>query len=216
MAEPRSIEDLPYYAHLEAEESAPEEGELFDTALFRDLSLEGVHAGNLRFLESAFTGVDFGQAHLRRSRFNDVWVDDCRMNGADFAETSWLDAEFGRTVLGGTALFDSTLNRVGFFGCKLVGTNLRKAELRDVTFANCVMQDVDFAEAVLINVGFPGSRISSLHVDGMKAENVDLREAAEIGIQSGYDSLAGVRITHVQLLQLAPALAQSLGLVLDD
>jgi uncharacterized protein YjbI with pentapeptide repeats len=214
--ESRSIDDLPYYAHLEAEEGVPEEGDRFDTALFQDLSFEGVHAGNLRFLESAFTGVDFDHVHLRRSRFNDVWVDNCRMNGADFAETSWLDAEFGRTVLGGTALFDSKLNRVGFFGCKLVGTNLRNAELRDVTFTNCVMQDVDFAEAVLTNVGFPGSRISSLHVDGMKAENVDLRGASEIGIQSGYDSLAGVRITDGQLLQRPPALAQALGLILDD
>ena len=58
MTEPRSIDDLPYFAHLEAEEAAPEEGERFDTALFRDVSFDGVHAGNLRFLESAFTGVD--------------------------------------------------------------------------------------------------------------------------------------------------------------
>ena len=216
MPEPRSIDDLPYFDHLEAEDRPPEEGDRFDTALFRDLSFEGVHAGGLRFLESAFTGVDFDDTHLRRSRFNDVWVDNCRMNGADLAETSWLDAEFGRTVFGGTALFDATFSRVGFFGCKLVGTNLRNAELRDVTFTNCVMEDVDFAEAALTNVSFPGSRISSLHVDGMKAENVDLRAASEIGIQSGYGSLAGVRITHVRLLQLAPAFAQALGLLLDD
>ncbi|WP_026468315.1 pentapeptide repeat-containing protein [Amycolatopsis balhimycina] len=88
MPESRSIEDLPYFPHLQAEEHLPEQGDEFDTALFQDLSFERVHAGGGRYLESAFTGVEFDHAHLRRSRFNDVWIDNCRMNGADFAETS--------------------------------------------------------------------------------------------------------------------------------
>jgi uncharacterized protein YjbI with pentapeptide repeats len=97
-----------------------------------------------------------------------------------------------------------------------LATNLRNTTLRDIAFVNCTLRDVDFAEAKLTNVTFPGSTISSLHMDKVEIHNVDLRAASELDINSGFDSLKGAKITNSQLLDLAPAFAQALGVIVAD
>lgn len=215
MRSPRELEELPYFAHLEAHRQPPAPGADYDTTLFADATWPDERAGNVRFIESAFSAVNFGAGELRRSRFNDVWLHGCQLNGTDLAESTWLDSEIGTSVLAGTALWDAQLVRVTLFGCKLVGTNLRGATLREVTFVNCTLRDVDFGDATLTEVTFPGSTITGLRLDGAKANKVDFREATELDIDSGYDALRGTRITTNQFLDLAPALAQALGITLD-
>jgi uncharacterized protein YjbI with pentapeptide repeats len=212
---PRELEELPYFKHLETEEQPPEPGGDYDTALFADATWPDERAGNIRFIESAFSSVDFGAGELRRSRFNDVWLRGCQLNGTDLAESNWLDAELVTSVLAGTALFDAQFVRVNLFGCKLVGTNLRGAMLREVAFVNCTLRDVDFGEAKLTDVTFPGSTVTGLRFDQVTAKNVDFREATELDIHRGYESLRGTRITTRQLLDLAPAFAQALGIKVD-
>lgn len=212
---PRELEDLPYFSYLEAESQAPEAGADYDTALFADAEWDIGQVGNLRFTQSAFTSVGFGSAELRRSRFNDVWLSGCQLNGTDLAETNWLDAEFVTSVLAGTALFDTQLIRVALFGCKLVGTNFRGATLREVAFVNCTLRDVDFGQAKLTDVTFPGSTVTGLLFDQAQARKVDFREVSELDIHSGFDALRGTRITGGQLLDLAPAFAQALGVKVD-
>lgn len=215
MSAPRELEDLPYFSYLQAEEAVPESGADYDTALFTGHDWTDTSLGNLRCTESAFVSVNFGPADLRRSRFNDVWLRGCQLNGTDLAETNWLDAEFVTSVLAGTALFDAQLVRARFFGCKLVGTNLRGATLREVSFVNCTMRDVDFGEAKLTDVTFPGSTISGLRFDRAEASKVDFRTASELDLHSGHDSLRGTRITSTQLLDLAPAFAHAMGIKVD-
>jgi uncharacterized protein YjbI with pentapeptide repeats len=212
---PRELEELPYFAHLEAEEQPPAPGADYDTVLFSDATWPDERAGNVRFIESAFCSVNFGEGELRRSRFNDVWLRGCQLNGTDLAETNWLDTEIGTSVLAGTALWDAQWVRVTLFGCKLVGTNLRGATLREVAFVNCTLRDVDFGDAKLTEVTFPGSTITGLRFDQAKASKVDFREATELDIHSGYDALRGTRITMNQLLDLAPEFAQALGVKVD-
>lgn len=215
MPSQRELEELPFFAHLEAEEQPPRPGGDYDTALFADMTWPDERAGNVRFTESAFSSVNFGEGELRRSRFNDVWLRGCQLNGTDLAETNWLDSEIGISVLAGTAFWDAQWVRVTLFGCKLVGTNLRGATLREVAFVNCTLRDVDFGDATLTEVSFPGSTVAGLRFDHVTASAVDFREAAELDIHSGYDALRGTRITTNQLLDLAPAFAQALGVRVD-
>ena len=215
MPTPRELEELPFFTHLDTQQRPPEPGGDYDTALFADATWPDTRAGNVRFIESAFSSVNFGEGEMRRSRFNDVWLHGCQLNGTDLAETNWLDAELVTSVLAGTALFDAQFVRVTLFGCKLVGTNFRGAVLREVAFVNCTLRDVDFGEAKLTDVTFPGSTLTGLRFEQATASKVDFREATELDIHGGHESLRGTRITTMQLLDLAPAFAQALGITVD-
>jgi hypothetical protein len=63
-------------------------------------------------------------------------------------------------------------------------------------------------------VSFAGTRIGRLELSGSKLEDVDLRGAslADIGTLEG---LRGATITLDQLLEIAPALAEGLGIKVE-
>lgn len=94
--------------------------------------------------------------------------------------------------------------------------NLRSAALYDVAFEDCVLREVDFAEAKLDGVTFPGSRIERARFGRATLKKADLRGAVAIDLADGYESLRGAVISSSQLLDLAPALAQTLGITVLD
>lgn len=217
MPEPRALADLPFASYLEDhDEEHLEPGGDYNVVRFTDREFPAQTAGNARFSETAMSTVRFTDGSLRRSRFNDVWLHGVQVIGTDLAETGWLDAEIVNSAFAGVAMFESSLSRVTFFGCKLVSINLRGATLRDVTFVNSILRDVDFTEAELTNVSFPGSTLEETRFEQAKLKKVDLREASELGIRNGYDSLKGATITFTQALDLAPMFAHTLGITVKD
>ncbi|MDX6744854.1 pentapeptide repeat-containing protein [Actinocorallia sp. A-T 12471] len=139
-----------------------------------------------------------------------------RFVGSALGESRWIDSEISVGSLAGTALFGSELTRVHFVGCKLVSVNLREARLRDVTFTDCTLDGVDFSGATLTDVSFPGSSLREVRFDRAKMKNVDLREARDLSLHVAPDALSGLVITGLQLLDLAPAFAQALGVRVAD
>ena len=214
---PDELADLSY-----AELLQPHTGPLtvegdYDTVHFDRLGYEdGEVAGGSRFLESAVTDCVFAGTDLRRSRFNDVWAQGTRFTGASLAETDWLDSSLTGCSLAGVELFGAVLRRVVVRRCKLDSVNLRGAALHDVVFEDCVLRDVDFAEAKLDGVTFPGSRIERARFGRATMTRADLRGAVSIDLADGYDSLRGAVISPGQLLDLAPALAATLGITVED
>ena len=216
MTVPRELADLPYSSYLVAPDGVPVQGDDYDTVHFENMDFSEVQAGNARFTESAFSSVSFGAGLFRRARFNDVWMHTTQLVGTDLAQSRWLDTEIITSVVAGAAMFDAEMSRVTFFGCKLVSVNLRNAKLREIAFVNCTLRGVDFAGATLTKVSFPGSSVEVVEFDKAKMQDVDLRGATTLSIQNGFDSLKGVTIDHSQLVDLAPAFAQVLGVVVKD
>jgi len=210
---PRELADLPYAAHL-----AP--GRLdgaaeYDTAHFDRTDLDGPDASGARFLECAFTGVSVQGGRFRRSRFIDVWLDSTRMVLSDFAETQWSDVTFISGTMAGVQAFGSRLNRVVFAGCKLDSVNFRDAELTGVMFSDCLLREADFGGAVLTRTAFTASRLAGVDFSRARLDQVDLR-GSELGLTVGSDPLRGAIISTGQLTAIAPVLAESLGIVVDD
>lgn len=159
MTAPDEIADLPY-ADLLHPHSGPlaVEGD-YDTVHFDRLAFEDDdRAEGARFLESAVTDCVFAGTHLRRARFNDLWISGTRLTGVSLAESDWLDSALVGCSLAGVEAFGSVLRRVTLRRCKLDSVNLRGAALHEVAFEDCVLRDVDFGEARLDGVTFPGSR----------------------------------------------------------
>lgn len=224
---PEELDDLPYAALLR-----PHTGPLspegdYDTVHFAGLTFDsgaggdsmgggGGSARGARFLESAVTDCVFTGTDLRRARFNDVWASGSRLTGVCLAETDWLDSSLIGCSLAGAEAFGSVLRRLVFRRCKLDSVNLRSAVLHEVVFEDCVLRDVDFGEARLDGVAFPGSRLERARLGRTTLKKADLRGAITIDLADGYESLSGAVIDTGQLLDLAPALAQALGITVKD
>ncbi|MEU1207993.1 pentapeptide repeat-containing protein [Nocardia sp. NPDC005825] len=212
---PRELSDLPFAPFLEPRTDATDEG-AYECAHFDRLELDEPDVRNAVFTECAISATTVTGGAFRHARFNDVWVQGSRWIRTDLSETSWMDAEFVVDAFSGIEAFGATMRRVTFHNCKFESVNLRGAELRDVSFVDCVLRHVDISEAELTSVSFPGSEIEGLSLRRARLTNVDLREARSIDIADGIESLSGALVTRTQLLDLTPAFAHTLGVIVKD
>lgn len=213
---PRDLSDLPFAHRLEPLVGDPGRDGDYEWLHIDGQTFDDVDAGMSRFNECAFSSVTFTAGRLRRTRFDTVWLQGIRTVGTDLAETSWLDTECLSGLLAGTQLHGAQMRRAVFHNCKFDSVNLRAAKLRDVSFANCLLRDVDFAGAALTNVAFPGTTLDRVDFTKAALARVDLREANALGISAGVESLGGAIVTPLQLIDLAPAMAQHLGMTVKD
>ena len=100
-------------------------------------------------------------------------------------------------------------------GCKLDAVNFRDAELAEVVFDTCLLREVDFTGATLTRTSFTGCRLAAATFTRTTLDKADLR-GAELGITTDAISLRGAIVTSAQLAAMAPVLAESLGIVVDD
>jgi uncharacterized protein YjbI with pentapeptide repeats len=209
------LADLPFAAALRAGPGDLAPAEDYDSAHFDQLDLTGPDASGSRFLDCAFTRVSIQDGRLRRARFADVWLRDVRLISTTLAETSWVDAAVIGSVAAGVEAFGAQLRRVSLRGCKLDSVNFREAALVDVTFDSCVLRDVDFAGATLTRTAFRGSQLTTTNFARVTLDQVDLR-GAELGITIDPECLRGAIVTTAQLAEIAPLLAESIGVIVTD
>ena len=220
MKTPRSLADLAFYESLSPMAGSIEVDGDYDGVLISDASLghatvDGVAGSGSRFVESALTGLAFDSGTLRKCRMSDVWIGDTRLVAVNLAESSLIDTWLSGCVLAGVQAFSLLARRVSFRNCKLDSVNFRDASLTDVTFEDCVLRDADFAGAKLTRVRFPGCTLTGATFTKATCSAVDLR-GASLGITAGFDALRGATIDSLQLMALAPLLAQHLGITVKD
>ncbi|MEU0869773.1 pentapeptide repeat-containing protein [Nocardia brasiliensis] len=212
----RELGDLSYARYLTAPAAALESEGDYDCVHVDALDLDEADVQNARFGESAFTSVAWHRGTLRHTRFADVWMRNVRWVGTELADTNWLDGEVVAGALSGVDFAGARLRRVRFEGCKFDSVNFRTAGLREVSFVECVLRDCDFGDAALHTVTFPGSTLESLVLHRATLTKVDLRGARSLDITEGLDALRGATIDNGQLMELAPAFARHLGVVVRD
>ncbi len=204
------LTDLPFAAALQPHSGELAPAEVYDGAHFDQLDLAPEAPGS-RFLDCAFTRVSIQGGQLRRAQFTDVWLRDVRLISTTLAESSWVDAAIVGSVAAGVEAFGAELRRVTLRGCKLDSVNFRDAALVNVTFEDCVLRDVDFAGAALTRTAFPRCRLATTSFARVTLDEVNLR-GAELGITIDPMCLRGAIVTSAQLAEMAPLLAESLGL----
>ncbi|MEV4504688.1 pentapeptide repeat-containing protein [Streptomyces klenkii] len=213
-ASPETV--LPYAQHLEPFTGELEQAGAYEWLHFDGSAFQDAEAGSSLFSQSALFSATFDRGRRRRSRFDEVWLHTVRLVGTHLAETTWLDGECTACIFAGTEIHGSEMRRVVFHQCKFDSVNLRATSLKDVVFVDCLLCDVDFSGAELADVSFPGSTLDRARFGRAVLTRVDLREAAALGIASGIGSLSGAMISTAQLFDLAPALAQHVGLTVKD
>ncbi|MCY1137975.1 pentapeptide repeat-containing protein [Actinoplanes sp. Pm04-4] len=209
----RELSDLPYARYLQPfAEELTYDGEYSEVHL-DSVELDGVTANGSRFSESAMTSVTFTGAAFDRARLDDVWISRCRWIGGTWADAQLLGVTLADSVLAGVQAYGSHWRRVVVRDCKIDSLNLRGANLRDVEFRDCDLTEADFGDATLTDVTFPGSALRRARFTKTVVKKLDLRGARELDLAQGWDSLRGAVISVDQLAEAAPAMAQTLGIV---
>jgi uncharacterized protein YjbI with pentapeptide repeats len=209
------LADLPYAHALTRHEGALDAERDYDTVLFERGEFDEPHMPNAQFLECAFRQVSITNGRMARASVRHTWMRDVRLTGTTLAEGAWLDVTVIGSSLAGVQLFGTELGRVVFSGCKLDSVNFRASRLTGVVFRNCVLRDVDFAGAKLTQCSFPGSALTGVDLSKVTMDRTDLRDA-ELGLIIDTGSLRGAIISSGQLAIVAPVLAATLGIVIDD
>ena len=209
------LPDLPYARALIRHEGALDAEREYDTVLFEQAEFDEPHMPNAHFLECAFRQVSITDGRLPRASVRDTWMRDIRLTSTTFAEGAWLDVTVIGSSVAGVQIYGAELRRVVFSGCKLDSVNFRATKLTGVTFHNCVLRDVDFAGATLTQCSFRGSALTRVDFSKVTMDRTDLRDA-ELGLIIDAGSLRGAIISSGQLAIVAPVLAATLGIVIDD
>jgi uncharacterized protein YjbI with pentapeptide repeats len=187
----------------------------YDEERFTGTDLVRADAGGARFLDCRFDEADLTEAHLKDTRWTECHLDRVRGVGTELAEASLLDCTLVEPRLGAVAAYGSSWRRVTVRGGKIDYLNLRGARLREVRFEDCVLLEPDFADATLHDVGFDGCVITGAQWNQAKLTKVDLSGARLLAPQ-GLTSLRGATISRVQLIELADAFADQLGITVRD
>ena len=188
----------------------------YDGLGFADLDLTRADGSGATFLDCGVYRCALDEAQLARARLIDSVLEGVWGVGTVLSGTEWRDVELADARLGGAQLHGARLSRVLVRGGKIDFLNLRQTELRDVTFEGCVLIEPDFGGATLERVAFPGCVLRGADFTRASMRDVDLREAAELGIAAGADRLRGAVIGTSQLMDLAPVFADALGVRVVD
>ncbi|MFN8518082.1 MAG: pentapeptide repeat-containing protein [Chloroflexota bacterium] len=154
-------------------------------------------------------------AILRSARVVDSHVQDGFATALPASRSAWRGVRLERMRIGSAELFDTDLVSVALRASKVDDLNARGARWTDVLLEDCVVATLDLAGATLRRIAFQRCRIGTLEVSGTTCTHVDLRTTS-IGHVNGLEGLRGATIDTGQLIELAPALARNLGIVVAD
>jgi len=189
-------------------------GDDLDELSFDGLTIENLRADDAHLLECRFTRCELTAARLRRSTFSACVLEEVGATALDIADSTVRDVVVRSSRFGALTAHGASLLRLSVEGGRLDYVNLRGARLTQVQFLDCRIADLDVGSARLQHVRFRDCRIDRLSLSGATLEGVDLA-GAELGVVDGVDRLAGSTINLLQLSQLAPALAATMGITVS-
>lgn len=186
----------------------------------RELHIQGSNAAGLSVKSAVLDDCriqkcDFSKTTIQKLQLQDCRVEHCDMTACIFEDSAWHAVEVVGTRCSGIQLQKSLIKNTLFKDSKLDFANLRFARLENVIFESCVIGQMDLYSAQLKNVLFVGCVIEAVEFSEAKLQRVDLSGATIVSLR-GVTGLKGAIISPEQLIQIAPYLAQELGLVIKD
>jgi uncharacterized protein YjbI with pentapeptide repeats len=176
--------------------------------------LAGATLPSLDLSECELSGLELSDSELIDSRLRETRVSALTASVLAAQGADWRDVELSNSRLGAAEVYESVWHSVRLHGCKLGFVNLRASELVDVSFEDCTIDELDLGGATAQRVAFEGCRIGVLEASHSRLTDVDLR-GADLRLVRGIAALNGATVSFEQLMTLAPALADELGLLVE-
>ena len=208
--------------------AAPGLGRLRDGAA--DELAAGGMVEDLQLAEADLSGSDLSAISLLSCRFSEVFANDTDLAAARLVDcrlerlsatylhsprSTWRTVELVDSRIGAWELYDADVESLLIEDCRLGFTNLAGTTVRDLLIRATRIDELDLSGIDAQRVHFEDCRVGTLHLHGGSLRDVDLR-GLEMRTVSGVGSLAGATVSSGQLSELAPLLAQHLGLRVTD
>jgi len=208
--------------------AAPDLGRLRDGEA--DELTAGEMAEDLELVEADLSGGDLSALTLLSCRFSEVFANDTDLAAARLVDcrlerlsatylhsprSTWRTVELIDSRIGAWELYDADVESLLIEDCRLGFTNLAGTTVRDVLIRATRIDELDLSSVDAQRVRFEDCRVDTLRLHGGSLRDVDLR-GLEMRVVSGVGSLAGATVNGQQLSELAPLLAQHLGLRVTD
>ena len=205
-----------------------------DLSRLRDGAADELAAGemveDLRLAEADLSGAGLSAISLLSCRFSEVFADDTDLTAARLVDcrlerlsstylhsprSTWRAVELTGSRIGAWEIYDADLESVLIEDCRLGFANLAGTVLRDILIRSTRIDELDLSGIEAERVRFEDCRVGTLRLRGGSLSDVDLR-GLEMRVVSGVGSLAGATVSGEQLTELAPLLAEHLGLRVQD
>jgi uncharacterized protein YjbI with pentapeptide repeats len=187
---------------------------VLDGALVEHHGLQPVRADRIVVTESELRGVAIDSGHAPGMRLTDVVLRACDLSNVDGGEGSLRRVEIEGSRLVGFGLAGGTLQDVRVLDSSLALVSLAFSKLRDVVFERVDLAEASFMEAQLESVTFIDCRLAGTDFRGVELKGCAIRGTSLDGIV-GVDSLRGVAMPWVDVLDSAAALAATLGIIIE-
>ena len=205
-----------------------------DLGRLRDGEADELTAGemveDLELVEADLSGGDLSALTLLSCRFSEVFANDTDLAAARLVDcrlerlsatylhsprSTWRTVELIDSRIGAWELYDADVESLLIEDCRLGFTNLAGTTVRDLLIRATRIDELDLSGIDAQRVRFEDCQVGTLRLHGGSLSDVDLR-GLEMRTVSGVGSLAGVTVSSGQLSELAPLLAQHLGLQVTD
>ena len=205
-----------------------------DLGRLRDGEADELTAGemveDLELVEADLSGGDLSALTLLSCRFSEVFANDtdlatarlvdCRLERLSATylhspRSTWRTVELVDSRIGAWELYDADVESVLIEDCRLGFANLAGTAVRDLLIRATRIDELDLSGIDAQRVRFEDCRVGTLRLHGGSLSDIDLR-GLEMTVVNGVGSLAGATISSGQLSELAPLLAQHLGLRVED
>jgi len=205
-----------------------------DPGCLRDGEADEFAAGemveDLQLVEADLSGADLSALSLLSCRFSEVFANDTDLAAARLVDcrlerlsatylhsprSTWRTVELVDSRIGAWELYDADVESLLIEDCRLGFVNLAGTAVRDVLIQGTRIDELDLSGIDARRVRFEDCRVGTLRLHGGSLSDVDLR-GLEMRTVNGVGSLAGATVSSGQLSELAPLLAQHLGLRVTD
>jgi uncharacterized protein YjbI with pentapeptide repeats len=154
-------------------------------------------------------------ARFDDARLTDVAFEGCDLSGVQLAATILRRVEFRHCRLSGAVLADAQLNDVRFSGCRADDLYLNGAVGECVWFEACELQGSEWKDVRVADLRLHDCDLSGADLAGADLTGARLHGSTLAGVKHG-ERLRGAVIDGGQLMPVALALFDALGIVVDD
>lgn len=198
-------------------QSLPQEINIESGGEYTNLNISSMQlnaeAKNVYFKQCQLLAVSLSTLSLPALTLKDCLLSNCEAAGLDCNSAYFEHTTVSNSRTSGIQLYESKQKQVTYIDCKLDLANFSGSHLKHVRFENCLLQNADFTNVSFEKVEFIGCELEKANFSNARVKSLNLRSSKLVGI-IGTTSLKGAMVTYDQLLELAPSLAQDVGLVI--
>ena len=174
-------------------------------AIWVDLHLAAVHAGEVVFRDADFTGSVFVDAVVRDAVFEQAKLANTTFRGGSLTRVL---VQGGR--LTGLQVAETEIRDCVWRACGADMASFRHARLERVTFEDCVLREADFTGVRGDWVRFHDCDLRGAGFGHAELSRSEFRRCMMDDVE-GVEGLRGTSMELEQMLTLAPAMAHALG-----